>query len=384
MKNCLLFEKLDQLNPTEDQLRQYMELKHDLYPLPLFVQMPDKTYQIVRKLFDTMDVRGIATEQGIFLFEQIVLDNDKSYRYEDLLPLAQQIHPKARPLILDDVLGKGHNIADLLDENTMIHMTVQKLSKNRGILPYFTSLRLTYFTNENPEQKNIIISDICAGSESFLIAYAEKIPLFIPATALGYDFKVVSQEPKQEKYGLDVGFGIDGCDFPPARPVQEKSEFPLSLFLRDGKGEYLIRNNIPDGCTVEGIALQDTIILRKTIAPCKIDKEEPTRTDLLELAKQVHPHARPLYFAGFPFGGGIVTLLLLDKKRYNKTAEQLKKYGVKMPDINTTLYFIGGDYPREDFVSQINVGWWAGAVRIKCVEEMLLAIPRNMVDPMYH
>ena len=208
MKNCLLFEKLNQLNPTEEQLRQYMELKRDLYPLPLFVQMPDKTYQIVRKLSDTMDVRGIATERGIFLFEQIALDNEKSYCYADLLPLAQQIHPKARPLTLDDVLGKGHNIADLLDENTLLHMTVQKLSKNRGILPYFTSLRLTYFTNENPEQKNIVISDICAGSEYFLIAYAEKIPLFIPATALGYDFKVVSQEPKQEKYGLVLTVAI--------------------------------------------------------------------------------------------------------------------------------------------------------------------------------
>jgi hypothetical protein len=382
MNNSDLFKKLNRLNPTEEQLHQYMEIKKGIYPLPLFVQLPDKTYTIVRRLSDTMDVKGIVTERGVFLFERITPDKRKSYRYGDLLTLAQHIHPKAHPITHDDAYGEGQNIADLIDEDSPLYMTEQMLIKKRGIKPF--GFEWTYFENSNPEQTSIVLTDIVASSETFPISYADSIPLFIPVSELEYDFKVVSKEPQPEKHGLDIGLGIDGCKFPPTQNEQEKSEFPLSLFLRDSNGKYFVRNKIVDGCTVEGVALRDTIILRQTITPCEIDKDEPTRADLFELAKQVHPYAQPLYFAGFPHGGGIITLLLLDKKRYNQTSELLKKYGVTMPDINKTLYFIGGDFPQENFVNQIYVKWWAGGSRIKCVEEMILAIPREKIDPLNH
>jgi len=382
MNNSELFKKLEKLNPTEEQLLQYIELKKDIYPLPLFVQLPDKTYTIVRRLSDTMDVKGIVTERGVFLFERITPDKRKSYRYGDLLTLAQHIHPKAHPITHDDAYGEGQNIADLIDEDSPLYMTEQMLIKKRGIKPF--GFEWTYFENSNPEQTSIVLTDIVASSETFPISYADTIPLFIPVSELGYDFKVVSKEPQPEKHGLDIGLGVDGCNFPPTKNAQEKSEFPLALFLRNSKGEYFVSNNIVDGCTVEGITLRDTIILRQTIAPCKIDKDEPTCADLLELAKQVHPCAQPLYFAGFPSGGGIITLLLIDKKRYNQTSELLKKRNIIMPDINDEIYFVGGDYAQGGCVNQIRVGWWTGGTRIKCVKKMLLAIPRNQVDPMYH
>lgn len=382
MDTSELFKKLDRLNPTEEQLHQYMEIKKDIYLMPLFVQLPDKTYQIVRRLSDTMDVKGIVTERGIILFERITPDKRKSYRYGDLLTLAQHVHPKAHPITHDDAYGEGQNIADLIDEDSPLYMTEQMLIKKRCIKPF--GFEWAYFENSNPEQTSIVLTDIVASSETFPISYANSIPLFIPISELGYDFKVVSQEPKPEKHGLDIGIGVDGCNFPPPQTVQEKSEFPLQLFLCNEKGEYFMGYNTIDGSDVMGIVLRDTIILRQTINPSKIDKDAPTRTDLLDLAKQVHPYAQPLYFSGFPHGGGIITLLLIDKKRYNKTAKLLQKYGVTMPDINKTIYFVGGDYPQEEFVSQINVGWWTGASRIKCVEEMILAIPREKVDSSNH
>ena len=377
MNTSSLFEKLEKFNPTEEQLLQYMEIKKDIYPLPLFVQLSDKTYTIVRKLSDTMDVKGIVTERGIILIECITPDKGKSYRYADLLPLAQQVHPKARPITHDDVLGEGHNIADLVDEDSPLYITEQMLIKKRGIKPF--DLNWSYFMDNNPEQTSIVLTNIIASSETFPISYADNIHLFIPVSELGYDFKVVSKKP----HGLDVGLDVDGCKLQPAQNAQEECEFPCSLFLRNGKGEYFVSKDMVADCMVEGVVLRDTIIMRQTINPSEIDKDEPTREDLLELAKQVHPYAKPLYFSGFPHGGGIITLLLIDKEKYIQTSVLLKRYGVTMPDLNEELYFIGGDYPQENCVNEICVGWWTGGARIKCVKKMLLAIPRNQVDSMY-
>ena len=382
MKKSVLFEKLDRLNPTEEQLYEYIELKHDLYPLPLFVKLPDNSYQIVRKLNDVMDVKGIVTERGVFLYEQIVLDKSKTYRYADLVVLAQQIHPKARPLTHDDAYGEGQNLSDLVDEESPLYMTNQQLAINRGVEGLGFSW--AFFEDDNPEQTSIVLCNIVGGTETFPISHVEKIHVFIPVAELGYDFKAISQEQKSEKHGLDVGIGVDGCDFPIKQTDDSKSDFPVPLFLRNEKGDYFVSKGMCNGCTVEGVALHETIILRQTINPSKLEKVDPTQDDLIELAKQVHPKAKPLYFDGFPFGGGIVTLLLVDKKRYNKTAEILRKHGVVMPCINKELPFIGGGYSQTNRVNIINVGWWVGGSSIKLVKEMILAIPRGEVDGYYH
>ena len=200
-----------------------------------------------------------------------------------------------------------------------------------------------------------------------------------------------------KKHGLCTGIGVDGCEFP--EPLQKQNEepsaqssagedekFPLSLFLRDEKGNYFVSALLSNGCTVEGIAVREIIILRQTIKPCNIDKPEPTVKDLCELAKKVHPYAEPIFWKGF-WGGGIVTLLLLEKKRYNQTAELLRQKGVIMPDINQEISFVGESLKRDDEpdnrVNFVRLGSYIGSGKIKGVQEMLLVIKREKVDPMY-
>ena len=384
MENSELFKKLDRLNPTEEQLKTYIELRKGIFPLPLFVRTQKGNYQIVKKLEEGMSVEGIATERGIYLKTPIYPSKlaDENITLDTLYKEAQKVHPDARPLTRSDVMGwESDVIVELLNESSPIWMTVHKLNE-RGIKFFETFPSLATLPENIQENFCVIEHTLGCDAEEVHPQYVEKMYLFIP-------------KEKMPRTAPVEGLGLDGDNFPapsqapaPTETEEQPKTFPLALFLKNEKGNYFLAKDLKDGCTVEGVALQDTIILQQTIHPCKIDKNDPTVQDLKDLAKQVHPEAVPLYYNGF-WGGGVMTLLLIDRKRYNQTAEMLREHGVFMPDINKSISFIGGGYvvacseKESTTVNDIRVNWWRGSSRIRCVEEMMLAIPRSKVDPLY-
>ncbi|MBP5399718.1 MAG: hypothetical protein J6Y53_04810 [Alphaproteobacteria bacterium] len=375
---------MDKINPTTDQLREYTELRtNGKFPLPLFWRDHLGECFFSNKWYENATVLGIALPDKIILRRTIepAKWQKEQISTQDLVEHAKQIHPDALPLHFGGDSSDG--IINMLLLHGPKYLETSILLEKHGIKMPSLFEPMAYVAGGDAilAQENFNIRVFQIGQreqKSVPIKLIDKMIVLIPVS--GYNFKVVSQESQPEKHDLDVGTGINSCDFPPDRTTQEKFEFSLPLFLRDTNGKYFVSNKIVDGCTVEGIALRDTIILRQTIAPCKIDKDEPTQADLFELAKQVHPCAQPLYFAGFPFGGGIITLLLIDKKKYIQTSELLRRYDVTMPDINKELYFVGGNYHQGGYVNEIKVGCWSGGSRIKGIEEMLLAIPRNQVE----
>ena len=388
MENSDLFKKLDRLNPTEEQLKTYMELRKGIFPLPLYVRDSKGNYRIVRRLKDGVTVEGIVTERGIYLKTPIYPSTfaNEHTTVEDLLAEAKKVHPDARLLTSDDVMGCGKDvIVEILDESSPMRLTLHKLDE-QGIKFFEDFPSFVTLPNNKYDNFHLLEHNIGCDTEEILPMYVNRMYLFVPKE------KMTRTSPQE-------GLGLDGDNFPapsqapakattPAKTKEHPDRFPLSLFLRNDKGQYFIANKLHDGRTVEGIVLQDTIILRQVIHPSKINKAEPTVQDLENLAKKVHPEAVPLYYNGF-WGGGVMTLLLIDRKRYNRTAEILRKYGVFMPDINKSISFIGGGYivasneKNATTVNDIRVNWWRGNSRIKYVDEMILAIPRPKVDPLY-
>lgn len=375
MKNEELFKMLDKFNPTNEQLKTYMELRKGIFPLPLYVRDSKGNYRIVRRLKDGLTVEGIVTQRGIYLRTPIYPSKlaARNITVDGLFQEAQKVHPDARPLFKDDIFCNDSTVFAMLDKSSNMYITVQELKKME--IHFFETFPKIITLSAEHSEKTLVHHIIGCYSENISMMCADVMYLFIP------------MEKMSKNTGLTEGPGLDGNDF--SAPTQAKTEdipekFPLPLFLQDKTGRFFVADKIREGCTVEGIATRDTIILRQTIHPSKINKEEPTVQDLKDLAKKVHPEALPLYYNGFE--GGILTLLLIDRRRYNQTADMLRKRRIFMPDINKNIHFIGGRYNTKDesvFVNHICVNWWTGGSRIKYVNEMILAIPRTKVDPFY-
>ncbi len=376
MKNEELFKMLDKFNPTNEQLKTYMELRKGIFPLPLYVRDSKGNYRIVRRLKDGLTVEGIVTERGIYLKTPISPSKLAAYNItvDGLYQEAQKVHPDARPLTRDDVMGSEYDtLIEMLDKSSSIYMTVQKL-KQMGIHFFETFPDIITLPQDHCEKTLLhhIVGCDCEGTH---MVYADVMYLFIP------------KEKMPKNIGPAKGITSEGNGLPtstPAKTEDTQERFPLSLFLKDQNGRFFVADKMLKDCTVEGIVTKDTIILRQVIHPSKINKEEPTVQDLKDLAKRVHPEAMPLYHNDLE--GGILSLLLVDRRRYNQTADTLRKYGIFMPDINKAIHFIGGRYNTKDesaFVNHICVNWWTGSSRIKYVNDMILAIPRTKVDPFY-
>ncbi len=382
MKNIKLFKKLDHLRPRIEQLKTYIELLENRFPLPLYVKLPDGSHKITRRLADNMQVEGIVTKRGIYLQQPIhpSVFAKKGTTVLDLFLAAQKVHPNARPLIRDDVFDEGDTLAELLDTESKMSITLDMLSQ-RNIQFWPTFPQFAYLEKDSSSSDtHMILYNLAGVCDELAFSYIDTVYLFVPAEKIDAKNLISEQEESDELGGADNAQKVMSL-----LPTEEE-RFPLALFVVDKDGKERITNTIPEGYTVEGVALRDVIILRQTIKPCEINKENPTVDDLFALAKEVHPMAEPIYWKGF-WGGGLVTLLLVDRKRYNQTAEILRKYNVIMPDINREISFVGagkkGKDTPNDRVSHLYFNQWIGSGRIKTVKEMILMIPREKVDPLY-
>ena len=163
--------------------------------------------------------------------------------------------------------------------------------------------------------------------------------------------------------------------------LRSSQKFPLPLYWRDHLGDYLISDEWHENGQILGIVLPDKIILRWTIEPSKRQKEKVSTKDLLELAQQVHPQARPLHFGGSS-SDGIIDLLLLHGPKYLETSILLEQRGVKMPSLLEKIpYVAGGEaiLAQENYALRVfQVGKKEQkSVPIKEVEKMILFIPRE-------
>ena len=384
MENKRLFQKLDHLHPRVEQLKAYIELMLNRFPLPLYVKLPDGSHKITRRLSDNMQVEGIVTKGGIFLQQPIhpSVFAKRGTTAFDLFLAAQKVHPDARPLIRDDIFGYegSDTLVDLLDTESKMSLTFDMLSQ-KDIQFWPTFPQFAYLENDSSlSGTHMILYNLAGVCDELAFSLIDTVYLFVPKEKVDAQSLISEQEKSAE-----LGAEENAQKVMSLLPTEEE-RFPLALFVVDKDGKERITNTIPEGYTVEGVALRDVIILRQTIKPCKINKENPTVDDLFALAKEVHPMAEPIYWKGF-WGGGLVTLLLVDRKRYNQTAEILRKYNVIMPDINREISFVGAA-PKvantpNDRVSHLYFNQWIGSGRIKTVKEMILMIPREKVDPLY-
>ncbi|MBO7556051.1 MAG: hypothetical protein J6T72_01475 [Alphaproteobacteria bacterium] len=346
-----LLDTLDKINPTDEQLQLCLELRKNIFPLPLYVKLPNGDHALTRKLERCMTVEGIATERGIYLADKIhpIKFGNLQLTVADLYLAATEVHPDARPLNQHDIFGEGeHTLSSMKFVNSTLDIILHWLNhtKQSGdksmeftnynhelyALPSYASLADTTVVMYNlychEWSRTTPINEIC------------DMGLFIPAK------KIVTNGLKKhfaEQLG-ELSEHNKLFVYPP-KP-QEKATFPLSLYLRDQNGKYHISNElpVPDECEVEGIVIKDRIFLRKPITPGEIDKENPTIADLCALATAIHPEAKPLFFCGYA-EQELTMLLFLFGKKYRQTAELLKEnYGIEMPSFeNNIAYIAGGD-----------------------------------------
>lgn len=376
MDNSTLLKKLEELGVTDQQLEYCLDVRRGIYPLPLYVKNANGKHRLSRKPEETDSIEGIMLQgHGVILLQPLnIKELAKENPRLNLSKLTKAAHrcinEKARLLETNDVIGaEGVVLSDLIDSNSALSLTISKL---RDKFPNFLSGAKFACVTEGFENKGNIatltIHHLCIGGEPALINQTDEIYLIIPEDKLNC--------PKDgENRGLDCGIGLDGCG------MRLPKELPCLLFTKDDKGNYSIKKNLCPGHTFEGIVLRNTIILRKTIKPK--DMGYKTLGELKDAAKEIHPEAEPLYFDGFAFGSGIVDLLLIDRERYQLTAELLAQQGITtMPNIECSLsyYYKTGHSDDSSRLPLINYGWWQGQANINSIDEILLAIPREKID----
>ena len=356
MKIIELLEQLDKMNPTDEQLALCMELRKKIFPLPLYVKLPNGDHLLTRKLEEHMTIEGIATERGIYLtayIQPIKLRPNHETAVSDLYAAAANVHPDARPIIEDDIFGKGENtLSSLPYVDSTLGIILHVL--NHGIMPSQQCFELCNYncdcyaipSSASPSDKHIRMYNLYGSAynvnlqKKTPINEVTRLGLFIPAE------KILTNSLKEHFADQIQGLQQNEKLFVhPPRPL-EKERFPLYLYLRDLEGKYFMSNEmpVPEGAEVEGIVIGDKIFLRQTIKPRILGKTSPSIADLKALAEKIHPQALPLFFGG-ESERDLVTMLYLRGKEYRQTAELLlKNYGVEMPSLDGEIaYIAGGD-----------------------------------------
>lgn len=391
MKTIELLEKLDQMNPTHEQLQLCMELRKNIFPLPLYVKLPNGDHAITRKLERCMSVEGIATERGIYLVDKIhpIKFGNTHLTVADLYLAATEVHPDARPLNQYDIFGEGeHTLSSIKYVDSTLGIIVHQLNRHK-----WCGDKSMEFGNYNHEiyalpsyaslsDPTVVMYNIYCHewSRTTPINEVYNMDLFIPAekiltNSLKEHFAAqISELSPQEKLLVR-----------PPKP-EEKPTFPLVLYLRDSQGKYFTSDElpIPKGCKVEGIVIKDKIFLQQMIEPCNIDKKNPTIADLCALAAKIHPEAKPLFFGGHP-EHELTMLLFLFGKKYRQTAELLKYYGIETPSFDDDIaYIAGGEGYLEtaanatsiELLSRKNSGT-RNQIGIKQIKKMFVVIPKG-------
>ncbi|MBP5399822.1 MAG: hypothetical protein J6Y53_05365 [Alphaproteobacteria bacterium] len=126
---------LDKINPSNTELLEYIELRKNVFPLPLYVRLPDGKYKICHKLKENMSIKGIATQRGIFIEPQLYPSNiGKKLTVGGLYKIAAEWYPGTRPLTEGDIYGDtpsdSNILFDLMDYTSKMKKTVYMLSRH--------------------------------------------------------------------------------------------------------------------------------------------------------------------------------------------------------------------------------------------------------------
>ncbi len=353
--------------------------------LPLYVKMLDGTYKIVSNLEAGMEFVGIATKRGLLL-NVAISPSECKIRYVGLLNAeAGFAYPDARPLNEDDVFNCEDCVTDLWESSSRLFRTVKSLKEagielfdfSKGIV--YLPIPTSYFGvgcrlyNLGGVSDTIGIEDV---SIMYLFLDKECLPEELQAvfpTGVQMETSVKREEPVPPPL---VG--------QTSRPLSnDAKKFPLELLLSNERGDRIRSYQLKDGYKVDGvILLGGLVVLQETIKPEATGKKDMTFHDLKVMADNAYRRSRPLYdeYACCP---ALLTLLLLERERYQKTAKMLVVCGIKMPSIDEQVYYTKGLFDDADYVDFVWVsGMTYGSAKISCVEEMILVAQASELLPL--
>ena len=186
MNKYLLFSLLDKINPTAEQLREYMELRaNEVFPLPLFWRDHMGDYFVSDKWQQNACMMGIVLPDKIILREMIEPSKvDKELvSTQDLVELAKKIHPDAMPLHFGGRSSDG--IINMLLLHGPKYFETSAMLEKYGIqMPDFAE-PLAYVAGGEAilAQKNFALRVFQIGQpeqKSTAIKFIDKMLVFIP------------------------------------------------------------------------------------------------------------------------------------------------------------------------------------------------------------